>query len=200
VRTLFNLLGPLCNPAGATRQLLGVYDPARCEQLARALGELGSTRALVVHGFAAGVAADERASAGIDDASIEGETLVWELRDGEVTRRIVHPRDAGLEPASLAALGERLVDLGPATNAEALLELLEGSPGPYRTAVQWSGALALLAAGDDDWSALRGHAERIGEVLDDGRARSKLADLAATSEQWSPARGRAMNHSPELRR
>lgn len=197
VRTLFNLLGPLCNPAGATRQLLGVYDPARCRELALASADLGSTRVIVVHGFREGVTADERAPAGIDDASVEGETLVWELRSGEVTRRVVHPRDAGLDPVSLAALGERLVDLGPAANAEAVLELFEGKPGPYRAAVQWSGALALLAAGDADWSELPGFARQIGDALDDGRARSMLADLGACSEQWSAARSHAIDHPPE---
>ncbi len=179
IRTLFNLLGPLCNPAFATRQLLGVYDPARTRELAQALGQLGSTRVLVVHGFAEGVAADESAPWGIDDASPCGETLVWELHGGALGRRVVTPADAGLQPVPLSAIaGDSALH-----NAEALLRLLDGEPGPYRTAVAYSGALALLAAGDGPWSDLPRHARAIEAVLDDGRARTILAELVAQSHQ-----------------
>ncbi len=184
-RTLFNLLGPLCNPAGATRQLLGVYDPARCRDLAAALGELGSTRALVVHGFFAGVTADADAPPGIDDASTEGETLVWQWHRGALSRHVVGPADAGLPTVPIA----ELVDDHPLGNAHALLQLFDGAPGAYRTAVQWSGALALLAAGDGDWADLPGHAAAIGAVLDDGRARSRLADLVSRSHDSAPESG-----------
>ena len=177
IRTLFNLLGPLCNPAGATRQLLGVYDPTRCRDLAAALARLGSTRALVVHGFAAGVTADEGATWGLDDASCEGETLVWELAGGELSRRVVTPEDAGVPRVPWAEIAGG----SPFENAEALLRLLDGEPGPYRTAVQFSGALALLAAGDGPWSDLPRHAARIAAALDDGSARTRLAQLVARS-------------------
>ncbi len=177
MRTIFNLLGPLTNPARAQRQMLGVFDPRRCRDLAVALAELGSERVLVVHGFRAGVTADEDAIAGIDDASPEGATLVWELVQGALHRRIVVPEDAGLPRVPLADLAGE----DPAGNAQALLLLLEGEPGPYRTAVQLSGALALLAASDADWATLPDQAARIGAVLDDGRARTVLAELLAGS-------------------
>lgn len=176
-RTLFNLLGPLCNPAGATRQLLGVHDPARCRDLAAALAELGSTRVLVVHGFRAGVAAAPTGPAGIDDASTEGDTLVWQWHKGALSEHVVRPADAGLPTVAIADLH----DDHPLGNAGALLRLVEGEPGPYRTAVQWSGALALLAASDGDWGDLPGFAADIAAVLDDGRARSRLADLVGRS-------------------
>jgi anthranilate phosphoribosyltransferase len=177
VRTIFNLLGPLTNPAFARRQMLGVFDPGRCRDIAAALAELGSERVIVVHGFRAGVTADEAAIAGIDDASPEGATLVWELSGGELSRRIVTPEDAGLPRVPLADLAGE----DPRANAEALLRLLEGEPGPYRTAVQLSGALALLAASDAGWDSLPEQASHIGAVLDDGRARTILADLLAAS-------------------
>jgi anthranilate phosphoribosyltransferase len=177
VRTIFNLLGPLTNPALAKRQMLGVYDPRRCRDLAAALAELGSERVLVVHGFRAGVTADDDAIAGIDDASTEGATLVWELFEGTLSRRVVTPEDAGLPRVPLADLAGE----DPASNAEALLRLLEGETGPYRTAVQLSGALALLAASDAGWDTLPDHAGRIAAVLDDGRARTILAELLAGS-------------------
>lgn len=175
VRTIFNLLGPLTNPAGANRQLLGVYDPRRCRDLAAALGALGSRRVLVVHGFREGVDASPDAPAGIDDCSPEGETLVEEWHRGRLQRFVVRPEDAGLPRVPLAAL------LGgpPADNAAALRRLLDGEPGAYRTAVQLSGALALLAAGDGDLRDLPGHAEAIGRAIDEGRAAAVLADLVA---------------------
>ena len=187
-RTLFNLLGPLCNPAGATRQLLGVHDPARCRDLAAALGELGSVRVLVVHGFGAGVPARAGSPAGIDDASTEGETLVWQWHQGALTEHVVRPADAGLPEVAFADLH----DDHPMGNAGALLRLVEGEQGPYRTAVQWSGALALLAAGSGDWSDLPSYARHVGEVLDDGRARSQLAELVGRSQERPQLSGRAV--------
>lgn len=177
VRTIFNLLGPLTNPAGATRQLLGVFDPARCEALAGALGALGSERVVVVHGFREGVRAAADALPGIDDVSPEGETLVAEFDAGSVRTFVVRPEDAGLDPVAIADIAGE----SPAENAEALLRLLEGEPGPYRTAVQLSGAFALLAAGKGSRSDLPELAARIGGVLDQGTARSTLAELVAHS-------------------
>lgn len=177
IRTLFNLLGPLCNPASATRQVLGVFDPRRTRDLALALGGLGSVRVLAIHGFAADVQPDRDAPWGIDDVSTEGATEIWQWHRGQLTRHVITPADAGLAPVPTAALaGDR-----PQANAEALLRLFEGEPGPYRTAVQLAGALALVAAGDDDLGALPAAAQRIGAVLDDGRARSVLAELVARS-------------------
>ena len=177
VRTVFNLLGPLTNPAGANRQLLGVYDPRRLEDVARALGALGSKRVIAVHGFLAGQPADENAPPGIDDLSPEAQSLVVQWHAGEVTRHVLRPEDAGLSPCPLSELAGGT----PADNAKALTELLDGAPGAYRTAVQYSGAMALVAAGDGDIGELRTHALTIGEVLDDGRAKAVLAALVQAS-------------------
>lgn len=177
VRTIFNLLGPLTNPAGAARQLCGVFDPRRCTDLATAFGALGSERVLVVHGFCAGVRADEGAPAGIDDVSPEGETLVAQWHRGRVTRFVVTPEMAGIDPFPLDAIAGG----DPQSNAEALVAVLEGARGPYREAVRLSGALALLAAGDADLQALPALAERIGAALDDGSARATLARLVERS-------------------
>jgi anthranilate phosphoribosyltransferase len=174
-RTIFNLLGPMTNPAGATRQLLGVFDPVRCESLAAALGALGSRRVLVVHGFRLGVPAHAGAPAGIDDVSPDGETLVAQWHRGAVQTFVVTPAMADLPPVPLADLAGG----DPADNAEALRRLLDGDPGPYRTAVEYAGALALLAASDGDLDDLPGHAAAISDAIDSGRARGVLADLAA---------------------
>jgi anthranilate phosphoribosyltransferase len=175
IPTIFNLLGPLTNPAGATRQLLGVFDPRRCEALAGALGALGSERVLVVHGFRQGISAAPESAWGIDDMSIEGESWVAQWYRGRVETRVLRPEMAGLSAAPLCELAGE----GPVENAEALLRLLEGEPGAYRVAVQWSGALALLAAGEGTFDQLPAFAAQIADVLDNGRARSTLADLVA---------------------
>jgi len=177
VRTLFNLLGPLTNPAGATRQLLGVYDPTRCEGVARALGALGSRRVCVVHGFRAGVSASPDAPWGIDDLSPEGESWVAEWRGGQLHTHVLTPEQAGLPRVDLAGLAGG----SPEDNARALGALVDGEAGPYRVAVQYSGALALVAAGDGELSELPAHAEAIGRVLDDGSVRRVLEDLGRVS-------------------
>ena len=176
-RTIFNLLGPLTNPAGATRQLLGVFDPRRCVDLARALGALGSEDVLVVHGFRAGVQADEDAPPGIDDVSVEGETLVARWAADRIHRFVFRPQMAGIDPFSL----DEIAGGEPAENAEALRAVLAGAPGPYREAVRLSGALALMVAGEGTQEDLPRLADRIGAALDDGSAERTLAHLVATS-------------------
>lgn len=182
-RTIFNLLGPLTNPAGATRQLLGVFDPRRTDALAGALGALGSERVLVVHGFPAGVSAAPEAAAGIDDLSPEGESLVSQWHRGRLERLVVRPEMAGLDPVPLREIAGE----DPAGNAAALRRLLDGERGAYRTAVQYSGAMALLAASDDDLDRLPALAEAIGAVLDDGGVKAVLAQLAAKSHDGARA-------------
>ena len=174
-RTIFNLLGPMTNPAGASRQLLGVFDPRRCVSMATALGALGSRRVLVVHGFRRGIEASPDAPPGIDDASPEGQTWVAQWWRGEVTTFVVTPQMAELDEVSLADLAGG----DPADNAAALQRLLEGEAGAYRTAVEYAGALALLAASDGDLDDLPAHARAISAAIDDGRARRVLADLRA---------------------
>lgn len=177
VRTLFNLLGPLTNPAGATRQLMGIFDPRRCEDVARALGALGSRRVLVVHGFREGISAAPDAPPGIDDLSPEGQSLVVEWRDGGLHTHVLTPEAAGLPRTRLAEIAGGT----PAQNAEALAALVDGAPGAYRTAVQYSGALALVAAGEGDLSALPEHAAAIGRALDEGAVRRLLDALVRRS-------------------
>lgn len=131
VRTVFNLLGPLTNPAGARHHLVGVYDPARLASLAEVLRELGSERAMVVHG------------AGLDEITLHAETQVAELRDGRVTLRDLAPEDAGLGRARLEDL--RGGDLE--RNVAIARAVLEGEGGPRRDVVLLNAAAALWVAG-----------------------------------------------------
>ncbi len=179
LRTIFNLLGPLTNPAGATRQLLGVFDPARCMPLAAALGALGSTRVLVVHGFREGVAADEGAPWGIDDLSPEGESLVAHAYRGAVERWVLTPELAGVERFGIGEIAGG----DPGENAEALRAVLSGQGGRYRDAVVYSGAAALLAAGEDGLERLPDLAAQVAQVLDDGSAAATLDALAVATQE-----------------
>ena len=158
-RTVFNLLGPLCNPAHATRQVMGVYDPALLEPLAEVLGRLGARRAWTVHGQ------------GLDELTTTGPTEVAEWKDGAVRRFTVTPADAGLPLAALDDLRG-----GDAEhNAAALTALLAGEPGPYRDIVLLNAAAALVVA--DRAADLRLGAELAAAVIDDGRAARALAAL-----------------------
>lgn len=177
LRTLFNLIGPMTNPAGVRRQVIGVFDPRRCAAMAAALGDLGGARVFVVHGFLAGHAAAEGGPPGIDDLSPEGESLVVEWRRGELRTHVLRPEHAGLSAAPVRGLAGE----DPAGNAAALRRLLDGETGPYRTSVQYSGALALLVAGEGEFAELPALAARIGAALDDGSARRVLAELVACS-------------------
>jgi anthranilate phosphoribosyltransferase len=158
----------LTNPAGARRQVMGVYDPSRVDTLARVLGALGSERVFVVHGFR-----ERGLHGGLDDLSPEGASLVWELHRGELQRHTLHPEDAGLERDPIGALAGE----SAAENAEALEALLEGEKGAYRRAVQYAGGLTLVVAGDEPLSTLPEQAQRIAEVLDDGSAKRVLERL-----------------------
>jgi anthranilate phosphoribosyltransferase len=160
-RTLFNLAGPLSNPAGIRRQLVGVYEPRWLEPVAEALNRLGSVSAWVVHG-----------SDGLDELTITGPSEVTILRDGKIERRTVVPEDAGLPRATLADIqgGE------PADNAAALLRLLDGETGPYRNIVLLNAAAALVVAGKAD--DLPAGVALGADVLDYGRGRVLLDRLA----------------------
>jgi anthranilate phosphoribosyltransferase len=130
-RTMFNLLGPLCNPAGVRRQLTGVYDPAWAAPMAEVLGALGTERAWVVHGQ------------GLDELTLAGETVVAEWHAGTVRHFTVCPEDAGLGRAPVDAIRG-----GDAShNAAALRALLEGAPGAYRDTVVLNAAACLVVAG-----------------------------------------------------
>jgi len=164
-RTLFNLLGPLANPAGAQRQLLGVFDSRWVEPLARVLGALGSRRAWVVHGE------------GMDEIATTGATQVAELRDGSVRLFNVTPEAVGLPRAALADL----VGGDPKANAQALADLLAGRTGAYRDIVLLNAAAALLVA--DKVETLRDGIDAAAAAIDDGRARGALDRLIEISNR-----------------
>ena len=163
-RTVFNLLGPLANPAGVRRQVLGVFAPEWVEPLARVLLELGCERAWVVHGE------------GLDELTVTGPTRVAELRDGAVRTFDVTPGDAGVETHGAAALRG-----GDARhNADALRALLDGQGGAYRDIVLLNAAAGLVVA--DRAADLRAGAEQAARAIDDGAARAKLDALVRVSE------------------
>lgn len=158
-RTIFNLLGPLTNPAGATRQVVGVFSRQWVTPLATALGVLGSERAWVVHGD------------GMDEITTTGVTQVAEYRDGAVREFTISPEDAGLPRARLADL----VGGSPAHNAAALQRLLAGETGPYRDIVVLNAAAALVVGGQCE--TLADGAARAAQIIDDGRALGALTRL-----------------------
>jgi anthranilate phosphoribosyltransferase len=160
VRTAFNLLGPLCNPAHATRQLVGVPRPEQTELLARALGALGSVRAWVVHG------AD-----GLDEVSTTGYTKVSEYAHGTVHTFYLHPADAGLPRAKPGDLAGGTA----AENAAIISSVLDGQAGPRRDVVLLNAGAALLIAGVAS-SISDGVAQAAG-AIDSGRARRALETL-----------------------
>ncbi|MEL6388041.1 MAG: anthranilate phosphoribosyltransferase [Pseudomonadota bacterium] len=164
IRTLFNLLGPLSNPAGASHQVLGVFDPHWIDPMAEALLALGIERAWVVHGLD-----------GIDEVSIAGATQVAEVHNGEVRRFTVTPEDAGLSRAPLSALEGSGVD----DNAGAIAMLLDGQAGPFRDTVCLNAAAGLLILGAVP--DLGTGAARAAEVLDSGKARATLTALVNAS-------------------
>ena len=158
-RTIFNLLGPLSNPAGATRQLLGVYDGRWIDPLARVLGALGAKRAWVVHGD------------GLDEITTTGTTHVAEWREGGVRLFNITPEAVGLPRAALADL--RGGD--PTENAAALQAVLAGGTGPYRDIVLINAAAAFLVA--EKVETLREGVDRAARSIDSGAAAESLTRL-----------------------
>jgi len=171
-RTIFNVLGPLTNPAGVRFAVNGVFAPERCELLARAHHQLGTERAWVVHG-----------TGGLDEIAPAGTTLVAELRDGQVQTREISPGDFGL-PASDV---DGLKGGDPMLNARVLREALDGAPGPVRNVSVMTAAAALYVAGAA--TNLREAAAQAGAALDDGRARAVLAQLRELAPLHPPTPG-----------
>lgn len=162
--TIFNLLGPLTNPAGAPRQLIGVYNRDLAERLAHALTHLHTTRAMVVHG-------DD----GMDELTTTSATTIYHVRDGKVTTERLTPESIGLEPCSLDDLTAR--DLDDA--ADVIRRVLDGEHGPRRGIVLLNAAAALVIAGAADDMA--GGIELAGKAVDSGRAARTLDELARVS-------------------
>jgi anthranilate phosphoribosyltransferase len=163
-RTLFNLLGPLSNPAKVRRQVLGVFDRAWVEPLAHVLNNLGHERAWVVHGHD-----------GLDELSTTGPSHVAEVRNGAVRTFEVTPEDAGLPRASL----DDLRGGDAARNAEVIRGLLDGERGPFRDIVVLAAAAAMIVA--DRAQDLRAGAALAAEAIDTGRARHALDTMVAIS-------------------
>ena len=165
-RTVFNVLGPLTNPAGARALMLGVYSPELTRTLAAALVQLGATRAYVVHG-----------AGGIDELSPLGPNLVCEVENGAVREYELDPATLGVEPCDPAEL--RGGD--PATNARALRDVLGGADGGHRSAVLLNAAGGIAAAGHA--RDLREGLEVAREAIDSGAAAARLVELVAFSQE-----------------
>jgi anthranilate phosphoribosyltransferase len=160
VRTVFNLLGPLTNPASAQSQVLGVFAPDIMDLMAATLAELGVTRAFVVHG-----------AGGLDEISLAGETLVTEVRAGGIKRYVVTPEDFGVARAPIEAIRGG----SPAENAAIMRSIFAGDLGPRRDIVVINSAAALVAAGVAE-NFMEG-AQLAAKTLSSGTAQEKLAEL-----------------------
>ncbi len=162
VQTIFNILGPLTNPAGAKRQIMGVYDGSLTEVLAEVLGLLGSQRVWVLH-----------AEDGLDEVSIASPTKVSELRDGAVTTQLIEPEDFGIDRAPLESV---FVDSAEAS-ADALRSVLAGKAGPMRDIVLLNAAAALTLA--EKSADMKEGIELAKESIDSGSAQAALDKMIA---------------------
>jgi anthranilate phosphoribosyltransferase len=166
IRTIFNLLGPLANPAGVKHHLIGVFDPQWLEPFAQTLKNLDSKMAWIIHG-----------EGGLDEISTLGETQIVQLKDGEITRFTISPEDVGLPRA-------RMEDIRGGTgdaNAVALRAILSGEKGPYRDIVVMNAAAGLLIGGKVDSYA--DGVELAQQIIDNGDALNALNKLFAVSNQ-----------------
>jgi len=163
-RTIFNLLGPLLNPAGVRRHLVGVFSKDWVQPLAGALRDLGSERAFVVHGCD-----------GLDEITTAGPTNIASLEDGEIRTFEVMPEDVGLRRVASA----QLKGADAATNAKALLAVLQGCAGPYRDVAAFNAAAALVVAGRAE--NLKDGLDIAVKSIDSGEAFDRLSQLVAVS-------------------
>ena len=168
VRTVFNVLGPLTNPAGAAHQLLGVARAELAPLLAEALGRLGARHALVVHGHG-----------GLDELSLSGPSTVHELRDGALREYAVSAQDVGLLPAP----NEAVRGGSPEENAAALRGVLDGKSGPLRDITLLNAAAALVAA--DLADDIKGGVGLAVRAVDSGAAREKLDAFVALTGSFA---------------
>lgn len=169
IRTIFNLLGPVTNPAGASAQVLGVYDPGLTEKMARVLRNLGTKEAFVVCGEGT-----------FDEISICGPTRISHLKDGEVKSFDITPEDYGLKRAVPDAVKGGSAE----TNARIIRDILDGEKGPKRDMVLLNAAAAFIAAGLD--TGLKEGINRAIDSIDSGRAREKLDKLLDFTSQCRP--------------
>ena len=174
IRTIFNILGPLTNPAGAQAQVVGVYNPRLTEIVARVLARLGSARAFVVHG-----------AGGLDEVSLAGSTVLCEVKGGSVRKGVLEPEKFGFAYAPVSALAGGSAE----ENALIIRRVLSGEKGPRRDAVVLNAALGLVAG------------ERAGEIksavavaeesIDSGAALAKLEALVDFTRNMSPRKAAA---------
>ena len=168
IRTIFNILGPLTNPAGAKRQLLGVFSENLTEKIANVLKELGSKHALVVHG-----------AGGIDEISISGHTKISELKNGAVKTYEIFPENFGLKRWDI-----NLILGGDAkTNAQIIKQVLEGETGPQRDVVLLNSGAAIYVSGLA--GSISEGIEMAKEAIDSGKAKRKLEELIALTNKFS---------------
>ncbi len=160
IRTIFNILGPLTNPAGASCQLLGVFRPELTEMMARVLQRLGSEHVLVVHSVD-----------GLDEISISAPTKVTELKDGEIHTYYISPEDVGFQRADLSAI----TGGSAAENGQILLNILQGEQGPRRDVVLLNAAAALIAG--DKAANLREGVALAAESIDSGQALARFMEM-----------------------
>ena len=166
IRTLMNIMGPLSNPAGATIQILGVYDPSLTEKLAQVLMRLGTQHCFVLHGMD-----------GLDEISLTGPTTIAEGKKGRVASYIVRPEDFGLQPVH----PKELVGGNPKDNAKIIQDILRGSLGPKRDIVLMNAAPALVAC--NKATSLKSAFEKAAQILDSGAPFEKLEKLISYSKE-----------------
>ena len=166
MRTLFNMLGPLTNPAGAPNQVIGVFNRALTGKLAKVLDSLGSRHVLVVHG-----------SDGMDEISISAPTFVAELKDGKVHEYSIQPEQFGLKPAPLNAIQVSNADEAK----DMLLAVLDNLPGPARDIVQLNAGAAIYVAGKAD--SLEQGIQEADDLITGGAAKNKLQQLIEISNR-----------------
>jgi anthranilate phosphoribosyltransferase len=164
IRTIFNVLGPLANPALATRQVLGVYDKALTQTMAEVLSKLGSEHVMVVHG-----------EDGMDEISISSPTTVTELKNKMITTYTIQPADFGLDLADLKTIQVENADASKAM----MLDVLNGSQGPHRNITILNAGAAIYISGIS--STLKEGIEKAASVIDHGLALKKLEALKVAS-------------------
>ena len=166
IRTVFNIVPPLANPAGAKAHLIGVADPSVADNMAQVLDKLGSTHALVVHG-----------EDGLDEITLCDATRVWELVDGSISAYTISPEELGFERAPRKVLQAGSVQ----ESARMLRQVLDGESGPARDVVLMNAGAALLAA--DKVGNLKEGVALAADSIDNGRARQKLDALVELSQK-----------------
>jgi anthranilate phosphoribosyltransferase len=167
VRTIFNILGPLTNPAGAPNQLLGVFSDELVEPLAQVLNKLGSHHVMVVH-----------SEDGMDEISIGAATKVAELKDGKVTSYMITPEQFGIAKTDISALAIN----GAEESLEVIKKVLDNEAGPAKDIVKFNAGAAIYVAGLTD--SLEAGISKAEEVISSGAARAKLEELVKLSNSF----------------